>query len=126
VKDLGDLDFSLSFNDHYIHIQNRASSMLGFIMRSCYNFDNPLVLKSLYCAFVKSILNYNSIIWSPYKFGSIDSLEVIQIRFLRLLSIQCYIQRFPQISYEPLLLYLNLDTLQFRRVKHDICFYINF
>lgn len=33
VIDLGVyLDSSLSFNDHYVHIQNRASSMLDFIM----------------------------------------------------------------------------------------------
>lgn len=39
VKDLGVcLDSSLLFNDHYIHIQNRAYSMLGFIIRSCSNF----------------------------------------------------------------------------------------
>jgi hypothetical protein len=123
VKTLGVyLDFSLSFNDHYIHIQNRASSMLGFIMRNCNNFDNPLALKSLYCAFASSILDYNSIIWSPYTSGQIHSLEVIQNRFLRLISIKCNIQRLPHTSYELLLLYLNIDTLQIRRVKHDICF----
>jgi hypothetical protein len=58
--------------------------MLGLIMRSCNNFDNHLALKSLYCAFVRSILNYNSIIWSPCTSGLIHSLEVIQNRFLRL------------------------------------------
>jgi len=36
---------SLSLNDHYIHIQNKASSMLGFRNRSCKDFINPLVLK---------------------------------------------------------------------------------
>jgi len=61
VKDLSVyLDSSLSFNDHYIHIQNRASSMLGFIMRSCNNFDNPLALKSLYTIVIGlALLNSN-------------------------------------------------------------------
>jgi hypothetical protein len=82
VKDLCVyLDFSLSFNDHYMHIQNRVSSMLGLIMRSCNNFDNPLALKSLYCVFVRSILDYNSIIWSFYTSSPIHSLEAIQNRF---------------------------------------------
>uniref|UniRef100_A0A2S2QBB0 RNA-directed DNA polymerase n=1 Tax=Sipha flava TaxID=143950 RepID=A0A2S2QBB0_9HEMI len=122
VKDLGVyLDSSLSFNDHYIHIQNRASSMLGFIMRSCNNFDNPIALKSLYCAFVRSILDYNSIIWSPYTSGPIHSIEAIQNRFLRIISNKCNIQRSPHTSYEPLLSYLNIDILQVRRVKHYIC-----
>jgi len=91
-------------------------------MRSCNNFDNPLTLKSLYCAFVRSVLDYNSIIWSPYSSGSTHSIEVIQNCFLRLLSCKYNIRRLPHTSYEPLLLYLNLDTLQVRRVKHDICF----
>lgn len=123
VKDLGIyLDSSLSFNDHHVHIQNRASSMLGFIMRSCNNFDNPLALKSLYCALVRSIFDYNSIIWSPYTLGPIYSIEAIQNRFLRLISIKCNIKRLPHTSYEPLLLYLNIDTLQNRRIKNDISF----
>lgn len=123
IKDLGVyLDSSLSFNDHHVHIQNRASSMLGFIMRSCNNFDNPLALKSLYCALVRSIFDYNSIIWSPYTLGPIYSIEAIQNRFLRLISIKCSIKRLPHTSYEPLLLYLNIDTLQNRRIKSDISF----
>lgn len=78
VKDLGVyLDSYLSFSDHYIHIQIRGSSMLRFIMRFCYNFDNRLALKSLHCAFVKSILDYNSIIWSLYTSGPIHSVEAI-------------------------------------------------
>jgi len=93
VKDLGVyLDSSLSFNDHHVHIQNRASSMLGFIMRSCNNFDNPLALKSFNYALVRSIFDYNSIIWSPYTFGTIYSLETIQNRFLRLISIKCNVK----------------------------------
>jgi len=67
-------------------------------------------------------LDYNSIIWSPYSSGPIHSLEAIQNRFLRILSNKCNIQRLPHTSYEPLLSYLNMNTLQVRRVKHDICF----
>jgi len=123
IKDLGVyLDSSLSFNDHHVHIQNRASSMLGFIMRSCNNFNNLLALKSLYCALVRSIFDYNSIIWSPYTLGPIYSIEAIQNRFLRIISIKCNIKRLPHTSYEPLLLYLNIDTLQNRRIKNDISF----
>jgi len=50
------LDYSLLFSEHYINMQNRASSLLYFIHRSCNNFDNPTALKSLYCAFVRSVL----------------------------------------------------------------------
>ncbi|KAF0746989.1 Reverse transcriptase domain-containing protein, partial [Aphis craccivora] len=46
----------------------------------------------------------------------------IQNRFSRLISIKCNIKRLPHTSYEPLLLYLNIDTLQIRRIKNDISF----
>lgn len=71
VKDLVIIyvDSSHSINDHLIYIQSKASSLLGFIIRSCNNFNNPIALKSLYCAFVRSALDYNSVIWSPYTSG---------------------------------------------------------
>lgn len=98
--------------------------MLGFISQSYNNFDNSAALKSLYCTFVRSILDYISIIWSPYASGPINSLEMIQNRFLRLISIKFKIERLPHTSYKPLLLYLNLDTLQVRKLKQDVCFCI--
>lgn len=46
-KDLGIyFDSSLSFNDHYSYILNKASSMLGFINRFS---SDPKALKSLFC-----------------------------------------------------------------------------
>lgn len=96
------VDSFLSFNDPDIHIQTKASLMLCFIMRSCNTFDNPLVLKSLYCALGRSILDYNSIIWSSCTSGPTHSTEAIQNGYLRLLSykytVVCYM---PHTSYEP-------------------------
>jgi len=63
IKDLGIcFDPSLSFNDHYAYVINKASSMLGFVSRFCSDFNNPVALKTLYCSFVRSILNYNSVV----------------------------------------------------------------
>lgn len=48
----------LSFNGHYISIskiEHLHYYLLGFINRSCYNFGNPLTLKSLYYAFVRPV-----------------------------------------------------------------------
>lgn len=67
-------------------------------------------------------VNYNSIIWSSYTTGPIHRLGAIRNRFLRIMSIKRNIQRLPHTSHEPLLLCFNIDTLQARRVKHDICF----
>jgi len=63
--------------------------MLGFVSRVCLDFNNPIALKSLYCSYVRSILDYNSVIWSPYISGTTDAIEAIQNRFLRLLVFKC-------------------------------------
>jgi hypothetical protein len=89
-KDLG-IYFNpfLSFNDHYIHIQNKASSMLGFINRSCKDFIKPLALKSLYCSFVRSLFDYGSTVWSPQTIGAIKGIDSIQYRFIRIIQFRC-------------------------------------
>lgn len=88
-----DFDPSLLFNDHYIHlgyfhIQNKASSMLGFINRSCKDFINLLTLKSLYYFFVRSLLDYGSIVFSPQSISAIKNINSIQNRFFTDYSIQ--------------------------------------
>jgi hypothetical protein len=37
--------------------------MLGLINQSRTRFNNPYALKALYCSYVRSILEYNSIVW---------------------------------------------------------------
>jgi len=113
---------TISFNKHYVYIQNKASSMLRFIMRSCKDFDNPLTLKSLYCAFVRPVFDYNSVVWSPYTNSPIKSIESIQNRFLRILCHKCNILRPIYSSYQPILLQFKFDSLKDRKIKFDINF----
>ena len=52
MHDLGVLfDSKLTFVRHIDYIIAKAHSMLGFIMRICSEFNNSLVLKSLYFAY---------------------------------------------------------------------------
>jgi len=83
-----DITFSsnLTFNKHYLTISKKSSSILGFISRICKDFTNPFTLKALYFSLVRSILEYNSIIWSPSVNTHIQCLKGIQNRFLRFLS----------------------------------------
>ena len=96
--------------------------MLGFINRSCKSFNNPHALKALYCSYVRSILDYNSIVWSPSRVGPIQTIDSLQNRFLRFLSFNCGIQRQPHSSYQPLLSLSNIETLETRRKRSDLCF----
>lgn len=43
----------------------RALKMLGFVKRTCNEFNLVNSLKILYCVFVRSILEYCSVVWDP-------------------------------------------------------------
>jgi len=123
IKDLGVyFDSSLSFNAHYAYIINISSSMLGFVSIMCSDFNNQITLKSLYCAFVCSVLDYNSVVWSSYMSGPTEAIEAIQNRLLRFLTFKCGIQRQRHTSYSPLLTLNRLETLHIRRTRLDLCF----
>ena len=117
VKDLGIiLDSKLSYRDHISYIASKASKSLGFIFRVTKNFKNIHCLKALYCALVRSHLEYAVPVWAPYYQNGIDRLESIQRKFVR------YALRFlpwndpsnlP--SYHDRCKLIGLDTLDARR-----------
>jgi len=96
--------------------------VLGFINRSCKSFNNPYALTPLYYSYVRSILDYGSMVWSPSRIGPIRAIESIQNRFLRFLSFKYDIQRQPHSSYLPLLTVLNMESQEIRRKRLDLCF----
>lgn len=84
VRDLGIiLDDHLSFNLHYNDIICRANRQLGFVLKVTANFKDPLCLRSLYCALVRSILEFGSEIWTPYHSSGIIRMESIRRKFIR-------------------------------------------
>lgn len=79
IKDLGVMfDEKLSFNKHIDMVISKAYSTLGFVMRVCSEFRDPLALKSLYFAHVRSILAYASVVWSPNLITSPNKIESIK------------------------------------------------
>jgi len=67
IRDLGVIiDSSLSFIPHINHICNRATQMLGFVVRSTRDFTNTDCIKTLYISLVRSILEYCSVVWTPF------------------------------------------------------------
>jgi len=83
---------------------------------------SQIALKALCCSFVRSILDYNSVVWSPSRKGQIQMIESIQNRFLRFLSFNCDIQHLPHSSYQPLLSFLNIESLEIRIKRCNLCF----
>ena len=87
TKDLGVVfDSKLSFIDH-IHLKvTEATKMIGFIIRNCKMFTNIKPLKILYFSYVRSKLEYGSLIWYPYYINHKLALENVQRKFLKFLS----------------------------------------
>lgn len=83
IRDLGVLFSSdLSFVSHINQITNKAKSLLGFIKRNTRDFHDPYTLKSLYTSLVRSVLEYASVLWTPYYEVHSSKIESIQKQFL--------------------------------------------
>lgn len=122
VKDLGVLlDTKLSFNTHIDGIVSRASKLLGYIRRTTTSFSNLRCLVILYTAFVRSITDYCSIIWSPYYHIHINRLEAVQRKFVKMLCFKFGFD-YDSNNYDVLVKYFSLQPLARRRVFSDVMF----
>lgn len=84
ICDLGvTINSKLGFNDHVGIITAKAFSTLGFIRRHAANFTDVYALKVLYCALVRSILEYAAPIWCPHYVTHILAIERVQRKFIR-------------------------------------------
>lgn len=123
-KDLGViLDSKLCFNQHIDYCTSKASSMLGFVKRQAFVFTDPYAIKSLYCAFVRSILEYASVLWNPTYKVHIIRIESVQKKFLRY-ALRKLNWKDPFIlpPYTQRCQLLNIDTLEHRRAAFNSTF----
>lgn len=116
IRDLGvTLDSCLTFNTHIANICKQSYMSLGFVMRQSSLFQSKSTIIALYFSFVRSILEYNSIIWDPHEVKYSVMIERVQRKFYRFLYKKLY-------GYYPYLYpslfvsgALGLDTLALRR-----------
>ena len=66
-------------------VVNKSLRTLGFIIRSASRFDNATLIY-LYKTLARSVLLFNSQIWSPYYDKYIVKLESVQHKFFRYLA----------------------------------------
>lgn len=119
AKDLGVLfDEKLTFRDHYDTIISRSNQLIGFLSRSTTRFKNPDSFLYLYSTLVRTILEYNSTIWSPYYAVHSDRIERVQKKCLNILCYRYGLKR-KLSSYNEKLLKFNLLPLQTRRKYYD-------
>lgn len=119
VKDLGIIfDDRLTFREHYDYIVGKSSRLLGFISRSTLNFKNPTSFIHLYCSLVRSILEYNSCIWSPHYIIHKDRIEHVQKRALHIITYRFNLIRKHK-AYNDRLLTFKIGSLEDRRFCAD-------
>ena len=72
-----------------------------------------------YKTYVRPLLEYCTIIWSPFLLADIDKVEAVQHYFTRRLFTRCNLEYVP---YTERLRILNLESLELRRIQYDVIF----
>lgn len=122
ARDLGVyFDERLTFHAHYDNIVTRCTKLLGFLHRTTRDFKNPYSLLYLYNTLVRSILEYNSSVWSPYYAVHTERIEKIQKKMLRMICYRLGLGR-GQPSYHEKLKKFNILALDTRRNFHDMIY----
>ena len=84
VKDLGViLDERLTYVQHFSNTIDKAYRQLGFMFKISSEFRDPLCFKALYWSWVRSLLAFASVVWSPYQAVWSSRFEDVQRRFVR-------------------------------------------
>ena len=118
------LDPKLAFTLHVDKIVNKINKTLGFVLRQCQEFTSLRVFCILYNSYVRSLLEYCCIIWSPYYQLYISRLEKIQRKFIKFLCFKLNVI-FDKNNYELIVKYFGLSFLISRRHYFDLCFVFN-
>lgn len=120
INDLGVVhDSKLLFDKHVQAIVKKSYKALGFIMRTSSDFCHLKSVKVLYCAYVRSNLEYASEVWNPQYEIYKSRIESIQKRFLRYLDFK---SRQVSRDYEHRCKRYHFLPLQMRRDISDICY----
>jgi len=116
ARDLGvTMTNTLSWNTHCSNLALSANQKVNVIFRT-FRCKNKNFLMQMYKTFVRSKLEYATPVWSPYHKADIAVIESVQRNFTRRIP---ELQKL-ELSYEERLRYLNLESLQLRRLKNDI------
>ena len=115
-KDLGIIiTDQLSFDEHINGMVNKARQRLGLIRRTFCHCEQQISI-TLYKTHVRSVLEYGSLIWHPYKVKNINKIEGVQRRMTG------SFQNLRHLPYRERLKELNLLSLSTRRIRYQLIF----
>ena len=113
-KDLGVyVDPLLNFEEHILKTVKKARQISGLITRTI-TFKSKDIMVPLYKSLVHPILEYGNAVWSPYFRKHINLIESVQRKFTK-----CIIG-VKDMTYEERLKFLNILSLEFRRLRCDL------
>jgi hypothetical protein len=124
APDLGvTITSNLSWNTHINNITARAQNRKWFLIRTL-GYEAPVRAKLLtYLSLIRSILEYNTVIWCPITHDNILAIEKVQR------NCTDYILNNPRwpvphrIDYKERLIQLNILPLSYRREFYDLIFF---
>jgi len=115
-RDLGVVITSdLSPSLHIQQITTKAHQRANNILR-CFMSGNVTLLVRAFVVYVRPVLEYNSITWSPHLKQDIMMIEKVQRRFTKRL------RRYRNLSYTDRLIKLALPSLELRRLHLDLIY----
>ena len=94
--------------------------MLSFIKRTCRYFKSKKAILQLYSAYVRSKLEYASIVWDPIYTNQVNQIERVQKKMLRFLYMKLEKKDAYKIPYDELLEWSGLESLSDRRSSGEI------
>jgi len=101
-------------NSHIDMICCKTLKRLGFVIRLTKEFSLNNTVNTMYCALVRPILEYGSLIWDPHTANDSIRHERVKRKFFRYASFMSGI-RCPPRDYYPVSKILGLDSLADRR-----------
>lgn len=120
IRDLGvTLDSKLTFIPHIDKMLNKAFKQLGFILRVSKPFKNSLTYKLLYNSYVRSHLEFASVVWQPTFNTHADRIERVQHKFVKALDFRT---GRTYVDYDTSVKHHNIPLLSHRRDLFDVTF----
>jgi len=114
VKDLGfEISRDLKPSKLCLSISKKAFSKSGLIYRS-FRLRHRDFLVNMFTTFVRPMLEYGTVIWSPYLLKDIDMIENVQRKFTKRIS------HMFEYSYPDRLRILGMESLEYRRLIFDL------
>ena len=116
VKDLGIfIDCQLDWSIHIYNVCKKARRISGWVLNTFVTRNRDPMIQ-LFNSLIRPIIEYNSIIWNPYKIKDINQIEQIQRSFTYRIS------GMASFNYWDRLTKLNISSLQRRREKSIIIY----